>query len=63
MKAPRRGDQIGLLCDAGEEGWELVAVLRNNIAYLKREIEAGATEMTSNARPKIRSQCVRRSRA
>jgi hypothetical protein len=29
---------VDLLNDAGEEGWELVAILPNNIAYLKREI-------------------------
>ena len=28
---------IDVLNDAGEEGWELVAILPNNIAYLKRE--------------------------
>ena len=29
---------VDLLNDAGEEGWEMVAILPNNIAYLKREI-------------------------
>jgi hypothetical protein len=38
-EAPRRGDEIDLLCDAGEEGWELVAVLPNGVAYMKREVE------------------------
>ena len=33
----RKSDDIDLLCDAGEEGWELVVMLPNNIAYLKRE--------------------------
>ncbi len=37
-EAPRRGDELDLLCDAGGEGWELVAVLPNGVAYLKREI-------------------------
>jgi hypothetical protein len=32
----RRGDDIDLLCAAGEAGWELVAILPNNTAYLKR---------------------------
>jgi hypothetical protein len=40
---PRRGDDIDLLCDAGEEGWELVGVLPNGIAYLKREIGLAVT--------------------
>ena len=39
--APRRSNEIDLLCDAGEGGWELVAIPPNNIAYLKREIDAG----------------------
>jgi DNA-binding protein H-NS len=44
-EAPRRGDEIDLLCDAGDEGWELVAVLPNGVAYLKREVdEHGADE-------------------
>jgi hypothetical protein len=33
---PRRTDDIDVLCAAGEDGWELVAILANNIAYLKR---------------------------
>jgi len=33
---PRKTDDIDLLCDAGDEGWELVAILANNVAYLKR---------------------------
>ena len=35
---PRKTDDIDVLCEAGEEGWELVAILANNIAYLKREL-------------------------
>jgi hypothetical protein len=31
-EAPRRGDDIDLLCDAGETGWELVAVLPNGVS-------------------------------
>lgn len=38
-EAPRRGDDIDVLCDAGEDGWELVAVLPNGVAYLKREVD------------------------
>jgi hypothetical protein len=33
---PRSGDDIGVLCDAGENRWELVTILSNNVAYLKR---------------------------
>ena len=35
---PRRRDEIDALCDAGMDGWELVTILPNNIAYLKREV-------------------------
>ena len=36
---PRRSKEIDVLCDAGEDGWELIAVLPNNVAYLKRELD------------------------
>ncbi len=44
-EAPRKGDDIDLLCDAGEDGWELVAVLPNGVAYLKCEKGASVREM------------------
>jgi hypothetical protein len=34
---PRSGDDIDLLDELGEDGWELVAITANNIAYLKRK--------------------------
>jgi DNA-binding protein H-NS len=37
---PRKTDDIDVLCDAGDEGWELAAILANNVAYLKRQREA-----------------------
>ena len=37
--APRRGDLIDLLNDAGKEGWELVALTPNAMAYMKRSAE------------------------
>jgi hypothetical protein len=40
--APRRGDDIDLLNRAGSEGWELVAVSGNGVAYLKREVAGPA---------------------
>jgi hypothetical protein len=52
-EAPRRADDIDLLCEAGEDGWELVAVLLNGVVYLKREVvvAAGVEERGSdNAR-------------
>jgi hypothetical protein len=33
---PRSADDIDVLCDAGENRWELVTILPNNVAYLKR---------------------------
>ena len=36
---PRKASDIDVLCDAGREGWELVSIGLNNVAYLKREIE------------------------
>jgi hypothetical protein len=41
-EASRRRDDIDLLCDAGEEGWELVTLLPNGVAYLKREMDEDA---------------------
>jgi hypothetical protein len=60
---PRKRDDIDVLCDAGEDGWELVAILPNNVAYLKRIIsdethEAGAdepeAERAHSVKPKYR---------
>ena len=36
---PRKRDDIDALNDAGLEGWELVAILPNNVALLKRQLE------------------------
>jgi hypothetical protein len=41
--SPKTAD-VDVLNAAGDEGWELVAILPNNVAYLKREIEADATD-------------------
>jgi H-NS histone C-terminal domain len=35
---PRRSNEIDVLCDAGKDGWELVTILPNHMAYLKREV-------------------------
>jgi Domain of unknown function (DUF4177) len=37
-----RGDDIAVLNKAGSEGWELVRITVNNIAYLKRVLEQPA---------------------
>lgn len=39
---PRKADEVDLLNDAGKDGWELIAITPNNIAYLKRRIAAPA---------------------
>jgi hypothetical protein len=31
----RQQDEIDLLCDAGADGWELIAITANNVAYLQ----------------------------
>ena len=36
----RRADDLDLLCNAGERGWELVAITPNNVAYLKRAVRS-----------------------
>jgi len=37
-----QGDELDLLNAAGAEGWELVGIASNNMAYLKREIAEAA---------------------
>jgi hypothetical protein len=36
--APRRGDDMDLLDNAGSNGWELVAVTNTGVAYIKRQV-------------------------
>ena len=41
---PFKPGVIEVLNDAGKQGWELVAVTSNNVAYLKRQVvQAPAT--------------------
>jgi hypothetical protein len=35
---PRKISELDVLNDAGKDGWELVMITSNNIAYLKRPI-------------------------
>jgi len=37
-EAPRGDKDVSFLNDAGKEGWELVSITTNNIAYLKRQV-------------------------
>jgi hypothetical protein len=50
-ETPRRGDDLDVLCEAGEEGWELVAVLANGVAYLKRELDEDVTAAREESAP------------
>jgi DNA-binding protein H-NS len=36
---PRKSDEIDMLRDAGQQGWELVAISANKIAYFKRRLD------------------------
>jgi len=37
-------DDIELLNSAGQDGWELLTIMDNNIAYLKRSVQVAATQ-------------------
>jgi hypothetical protein len=41
----RNGDDIELLCAAGKQGWELIAITPNSVAYLRRAIEDTPTHV------------------
>jgi DNA-binding protein H-NS len=41
---PRKTDDIDVLCEAGMDGWELVAILENNVAYFKRQVGDAVSE-------------------
>jgi hypothetical protein len=49
---PRKTDDIDVLNDAGEEGWELIAITANNIALLEASARSTrpAQETTSPTR-------------
>jgi hypothetical protein len=47
---PRRVDDIDVLIDAGKDGWELVSVTTNKIAYLKRRLDDPAAPPTVRRR-------------
>ena len=52
IEAPSGGGNIDILNDAGEEGWELVVITTNNIAYLKRQVagQIAPTEIVTSGR-------------
>jgi hypothetical protein len=40
---------LDLLNDAGRDGWELVAIAANNIAYLKRKLPERSARQTQTS--------------
>jgi hypothetical protein len=44
-----RSDDVDLLDDAGKDGWELVGITSNNVAYLKRMASAPVATATTEA--------------
>jgi hypothetical protein len=50
---PRGTDEIDILNDAGEDGWELVSIVANNVAHLKRQITASAAP-TVKSTPRLK---------
>jgi len=58
----RTGDDIEVLCEAGKQGWELIAITPNSVAYLKRAIEGepaqehagNENEAAAGTKPKYR---------
>ena len=47
---PRKTDDIDLLNDVGDQGWELVTITTNSMAYFKRQLEDPArTSSTSQS--------------
>lgn len=45
---PAKASDLDALDDAGKDGWELVGITANNVAYLKRMVE----EPGSSSRPR-----------
>jgi hypothetical protein len=44
--SPKTAD-VDVLNGAGDEGWELVVILPNNVAYLKRQVRESVPEATA----------------
>jgi hypothetical protein len=52
-EVPAKIDDVDLLNDAGRDGWELVAITANNIAYLKRPLGGAAAAPEAAAKPAV----------
>jgi DNA-binding protein H-NS len=57
--SPKTAD-VDVLNDGGDDGWELVAILPNNIAYLKREIEETISEIEERSAGQVAREEARR---
>jgi len=57
---PPRSSEIDLLDDAGRNGWELIRITANNLAYLKRAVE---DDVAPGAPPRAKPITVRRKTA
>ena len=44
-QSARKTDDVDALNDAGLDGWELVALLPNHVAYLKRQVGDSTPEL------------------
>jgi hypothetical protein len=52
---PRKSEALDLLNDAGAGGWELVIIMPNHIAYLKRQVaKQRAKSATTALRPSLK---------
>jgi len=51
---PAKGSDLDALDDAGKDGWELVGITANNVAYLKRALEDPAVPSQPRAKTPAR---------
>ena len=56
--ATPRSDDIDLLNEVGRDGWELVTITANNLAYLKRPLETTAAPAEPPQRTATRRRTV-----
>ncbi len=47
-----KSDDVALLNAAGYQGWELIAITANNIAYLRRALRVAAAQKTTTSASK-----------
>jgi hypothetical protein len=53
-QVPAKASDLDALDDAGKDGWELVGITANNVAYLKRMLEDPVTGSRSRAKAPAR---------